>query len=85
MVLAGRRRRVASPRYLACCIPRISVHCTHVGPICCPGRLEHVGEALAAAQKAASKDVSAAAISLLESPPADLWLRLTMVSRQAPP
>ncbi|KAL4442065.1 hypothetical protein ABPG77_011326 [Micractinium sp. CCAP 211/92] len=46
-------------------------------------RLEHVGEALAAAQKAASKDVSAAAISLLESPPADLWLRLTTVSSKA--
>lgn len=41
-----------------------------------------MGEALAAAQKAASKDVSAAAISLLESPPADLWLRLTTVSWQ---
>lgn len=30
---------------------------------------------LAAAQKAASKDVTAAAISLLESPPPDLWAR----------
>jgi hypothetical protein len=42
-------------------------------------RLEHVGAALAAAQKAASKDVSASAISLLESPPADLWPRLNKV------
>ena len=37
--------------------------------------MEHVAAALAAAQAAASKDVTAAAISLLESPPADLWAR----------
>lgn len=52
------------------CRSRLLRHC----------RLEHVGEALAAAQKAAAKAVSAAAISLLEAPPADLWLRLTAVS-----
>eukprot|EP00887_Chlorella_sp_A99_P002604 scaffold6.g2604.t1 len=39
-------------------------------------RLEHVGAALAAAEAAAAKDVSAAALALLEAPPPDLWPRL---------
>lgn len=53
---------------------------TVASPACAlPHRLEHVGEALRAAQQAASKDVTAAAISLLEAPPADLWARLGKV------
>ena len=56
-----------------CCFPALP--CPAL-PRC---RLEHVGAALAAAQKAAAKDVSASAISLLESPPADLWPRLNKV------
>ncbi|EFN50506.1 hypothetical protein CHLNCDRAFT_55812, partial [Chlorella variabilis] len=46
-------------------------------------RLEHVGQALEAAQKAARRDVTAAAIPLLESPPADLWPRLSKVVSKA--
>lgn len=46
-------------------------------------RLEHVSEALAVAQKAAAKEVTAAAISLLEAPPTDLWPRLSKVVTKA--
>lgn len=46
-------------------------------------RLEHVGESLRAAQQAASKEVTAAAMSLLEAPPADLWPRLGKVVAKA--
>lgn len=51
--------------------------CLHATSPCC--RLEHVGESLRAAQQAASKEVTAAAMSLLEAPPADLWPRLGKV------
>ncbi|KAL4858391.1 Protein ROOT HAIR DEFECTIVE 3 [Chlorella vulgaris] len=46
-------------------------------------RLEHVGRELAAAQKAAQRGVSSAAMSLFEAPPADLWPRLARVVAKA--
>lgn len=67
-------RRIVPPLLPA---PLQPLHpCPALWPAC---RLEHVSQSIGAAQKAAAKDVSAAAISLLEAPPADLWPRLSKV------
>ena len=54
----------------------LMAHCNEV-------RLQRVSTAMTAAEGAAQRDITSAAISLLEAPPADLWPRLAALLARA--